>query len=413
MEKYLKESHGLIVYQDDLLFSAIELAGYSWLEADKFRKAVGKKIPKEMAAQKEKLVLGIVKNGQTPAFAEKLWKLFEPFQAYGFNKSHAASYGRVAYQTSYMKANFPTAYMAAVLTADSGDIEKIAEIVTEVKKMGIEVLPPDINESFEDFTVVKNEETSKPARHASRDLRGVAGGENIRFGLTTIKNFGAGIAHAIIEERKKDGVFKSLADFLGRVKDKNLNKKSLEALVQCGALDSFGERGEMFANMEKLLQFSKESNASSKNQDSLFGASGSVVSIRLDKAPNASVEQKLAWEKELLGLYISGHPLDKFREKLENRTGTIEAVKKEARPGTTVVVAGIVSEAKTILTKKGDKMAFLKISDFSGTVEAVAFPRIIETYPQFCQPEQCIAIKGKLSDRNGELSVIIDKMKAL
>ena len=164
MKKYLDQSYGLIVYQDDLLFSAIELAGYSWLEADKFRKAVGKKIPAEMAAQKEKLIKGIVANGQTEAFAEKLWKLFEPFQAYGFNKAHAASYGRVAYQTAYMKANFPVEYMTAILTADAGDVEKISEAIAECVRMGIPVLSPDVNESFGDFTVVSGQHNGKPIR---------------------------------------------------------------------------------------------------------------------------------------------------------------------------------------------------------------------------------------------------------
>lgn len=403
MKKYLQESYGLIVYQDDLLFSAIELAGYSWLEADKFRKAVGKKIPAEMAAQKEKLQAGIVKNGQTPAFAEKLWKLFEPFQAYGFNKAHAASYGRVAYQTAYMKANFPAIYMSAVLTADSGDVEKIAEFIAECKRLAIEVLPPDINESFGGFTVIEKGSGK--------------GHDAIRFGLYTIKNFGVGIGDVIIEERKKNGPYKSLGDFLSRIKDKNLNRKSLESLIKAGAMDSLGgpegqnERGVMMANIDNLLDFNKEHVKNGGTQDSLFGAQ--APEVRLAPAPPATMEEKLLWEKELLGLYVSGHPLDKHKEKLAKREMTIKEVKEGLREGMLAVVSGIIEEMKPILTKSGTKMAFIRIADYSGSIEAVAFPKVFKEYETLLTQDNCIAIKGRLSERNGQTSVVIEKMKVL
>ena len=309
MKKFLEPTYGVLVYQDDLLMTAIEVAGYSWGEVDKFRKAVGKKIPKEMAKQHELFVEGCQKHGKlTKKKAEDIWKLFEPFQGYGFNKAHAASYGKVAYQTAYMKANFPAIYMSAVLSAESGDTEKIAEIVTECKRMAIPILPPDINESFSQFTVIKDEE--KHNKEESKDENKEAGtsfegapqptGEDlskfypenlrtprkivpaellaekqvsyrIRFGLVTIKNFGQGIATAIIEERKKNGKFKSIADFLERVKDKNLNKKSLEALVKVGAIDCFGhDRGVLLANMDNLLAFNKENEKQSDDQDFPF-----------------------------------------------------------------------------------------------------------------------------------------------
>jgi DNA polymerase-3 subunit alpha len=398
MKKYLEESYGLIVYQDDLLFSSIELAGYSWLEADKFRKAVGKKVPKEMAAQKEKLIEGIVKNGQTKEFAEKLWTLFEPFQAYGFNKAHAASYGKVAYQTAYMKANFPAIYMAAVLTAESGDVEKIAEIIAECKRMKIPVLAPNINESYEGFTVVKAKTF-----------------DEIRFGLTTIKNFGEGIAKSIITERSAHGKFKSLENFLDRITDKNLNKKSLEALIKAGALDEFGERGEMLANMEDILSYNKEKNKGPANQDSLFGAAGidDMPSLRLKPSEPASPSDKLKWEKELLGLFISGHPLDKFKEALDKRNTDINRFKAELREGMTGVVAGIIEELKEVRTKKGEIMYFAKIADFTGSIEAVFFPKICEQFKQFIAVDSCVAVKGKLSLRNGTHSIVADAVKAL
>src|SRR3989344_2914254 len=215
------------------------MAGYSWLEADKLRKAMGKKIPKVMAAEKEKLIKGLMEHGMSGKKAEELWRLIEPFAAYGFNKAHAASYGRVAYQTAYMKANFPAEYMTAVLTAESGDVEEISKIIEECKRMGFEVLPPDVNESFSDFTVVK-------------------GVNKIRFGLLSIKNFGEEIGKGIIRERKTNGPYKTYSDFLYRIKHKNFNKKSLESLMMAGALDTLGERGQLMANLEEALAWNRE-----------------------------------------------------------------------------------------------------------------------------------------------------------
>ncbi len=439
MKSILSESYGVITYQDDVMLIAIELAGYSWLEADKLRKAMGKKIPAEMEAQKEKLLKGLVKNGMTEKKVDELWKLIEPFAAYGFNKAHAASYGKVAYQTAYMKANFPAIYMSAVLTADSGDVEKIAEIIGECKRMGIPVLPPSINESFSGFTVVKSTSLNSPLEKvavredtSARALLYSAGGmsttpsladsstpfdkgDKIRFGLTTIKNFGEGIADAIIAERKKNGHYKSLADFLNRVRDRNLNKKSLEALIKAGALDDFGERGIMLANMENLLYYNKEQAKAPDNQDSLFGkiSGGEAPEITLQPAPEATQTEKLVWEKELLGLYISGHPLDKFKEALEKREVTIAKIKAEMKEGMITVIGGIVEEAKPIMTKKNDQMMFLKLSDFTGSIEVVIFPRVFEEFKKFLVTEKCIVIKGKISNRNDEISLIAEKIKEL
>ncbi|MSR78828.1 MAG: DNA polymerase III subunit alpha [Candidatus Taylorbacteria bacterium] len=411
MKSILSESYGVITYQDDIMLIAIELAGYSWLEADKLRKAMGKKIPAEMEAQKEKLLKGLVKNGMTDRKADELWKLIEPFAAYGFNKAHAASYGKVAYQTAYMKANFPAIYMSAVLTADSGDVEKIAEIIGECKRMGIPVLPPSINESYSGFTVVKPDESRIVNQESQKEQME----DRIRFGLTTIKNFGEGIADAIIAERKKNGHYKSLADFLNRVRDRNLNKKSLEALIKAGALDDFEERGIMLANMENLLYYNKEQAKAPDNQDSLFGSivGGEAPEITLQPAPKATQTEKLIWEKELLGLYISGHPLDKFKEALEKREITIAKIKAEMKEGMIAVVGGIVEEAKPIMTKKNDQMMFLKLADFTSTIEVVIFPRVFEEFKKFLVTEKCIVIKGKISNRNDEISLIAEKIKEL
>ncbi|MFA6520629.1 MAG: DNA polymerase III subunit alpha [Candidatus Paceibacterota bacterium] len=407
MKKFLGESYGLIVYQDDLLLSAIELAGYNWEEADKFRKAVGKKIPKEMAAQREKFTKGIITNGQTPEFAEKLWKLFEPFQAYGFGKAHAASYGKVAYQTAYMKANYPVEYMAAILTAESGDVEKIAEIIEECKHMKIPVMPPHINESYGGFTCLPEEKDTVITEENKS--------KKIRFGLYTIKNLGTDISDTIISERKLNGKFKSITDFLDRIKHKNLNKKSMEALIKSGCMDDWVDRGILLANLEAMLEYNHEGSKQNENQTSLFGGitSVKVPEFKMQEAKEATQAEKLLWEKELLGLYISGHPLDRLRDKLEKRTMNIKRVKEEMGNGMQVTVAGIIETSRQVVTKNNERMAFLKISDLTDAIEAVAFPSIFKESIDILVPEKCIAFSGKVSNRNGEKSIIIEAVKEI
>ncbi len=396
MKEYLDTSHGLLVYQDDVLLTAIKLGGYSWLQADTLRKAMGKKIPEVMQKEKEKLIKGFVEYGKlTKTLAEKLWKLIEPFAAYGFNKAHAASYGKVAYQTAYMKANWPVEYMAAVLTAESGTIDTIAVMVAECKRMALPVLAPDINESFGDFTVILGEPDS------------------IRFGLYSIKNFGRAIADSIIAERKTGGRFVSISDFLSRVTDQGLNKKGLESLVECGALDQLGERGVLLHNIERLLQYHRDATREQQH-DSLFAdLGGSTTNIHLDPAPEATTGQRLAWEKELLGLYVSGNPLDQFKDKLDRRPMTIDQLKVRTMPGVTTVAAGMIEDIRVILTRGGDQMAFIKLSDQSGSIEAVVFPKNYTEHRDILKPETCIALKGRLSNRNGELSIVAEQMKVL
>ncbi len=401
MKSFLDRTYGVLVYQDDLLYTAIEVAGYTWGEVDKFRKAVGKKIPEEMAKQHIKFVEGCqTHGGMTKQKAEELWNLFEPFQGYGFNKAHAASYGKVAYQTAYMKANFPAIYMSAVLTAESGDVDKISEIIGECKRMGIFILPPDINESFSGFTVIKGSNENRDA---------------IRFGLSTIKNFGEGIGESIISERKKGSAFSSISDFLRRIKDKNLNKKSLESLIKTGALDSFGDRNLLLHNLERLLTFNKEERNKEADQDSLFG-SASVsqnIEIELEKTSETKLTDKLLWEKELLGLYISGHPLDNFKHKLENRETNIKKLKETAKERDPVVIGGIIEEIRSVLTKKGEKMFFLRIADLDDSIEAVAFPKTLVEFGDLIISENCVVVKGTFSIRNGEKSVLIEKVKIM
>jgi len=400
LEKILDKSFGVITYQDDILLIAIELAGYNWLEVDKFRKAIGKKIPEMMQEQKDKFYKGCSENGVEMKVIDKLWSEIETFAAYGFNKAHAASYGRVAYETSYMKANFPIEYMTALLMADSGDTEKVAEIIHECKRLKIPVLPPDINESFTDFTIVKNED----------------GSESIRFGLQTIKNFGEGISNAIIEERKNGGKFKSLADFLERIQDRNLNKKSLEALTMCGAMDSLGERGQILENMMDLLNYSKENAQKSEDQNSLFGLmsdNSQIPKLKLKESKPAKKQDKLTWEKELLGLYISGHPLDKWKNILSQDGKNIRSIKTKTLEGVSTTIAGIIDEVKPILTKKEAKMAFVKVSDFSDSMEVIVFPKVYEQYKDLLENDKCIAFRGKISRKDGRIGFLVDSAKEL
>ena len=279
--------------------------------------------------------------------------------------------------------------MAAVLTAEAGDVEKISEIVAECKRMGIHVLPPSVNDSEGNFTVVDD--------------------NTIRFGLYSIKNFGSGVGDTIMKEQP----FKDIADFITRVADKNLNKKSLEALIMCGALDEFGERGQLLANIESLLSFHRESMRGPSDQASLFGAAVShTAAIRLQDAAPATLDQKLTWEKALLGLYISGHPLDKHKDKLAKSKNSIKHA-KENLVGVETVIAGFIETSQSILTKKGERMAFLKLSDFSGSIEVVAFPRILKESEAVLKNGECVMLKGKISERNGEPSFVVEKAKAL
>jgi DNA polymerase III subunit alpha len=394
----LDRSFGVLVYQDDLLLIAKDIAGYSWGEVDKFRKAVGKKIPAEMEAQKEKFIKGCEKHsGFSEKEAKELWTWIEPFAAYGFNKAHAVSYGRVAYITAYLKANFPGEYMAAVLSAESGEIEKVAESITECKRMGIEVLPPNVNESHQEFTILKIGEKRKNV---------------IRFGLSSIKNFGEGISDFIIADRKKNDKFSSLENFLDRIKDRNLNKKSLEALIKAGAMDTFGERGSMLGNLDDLLTYNKEKDG--KSQDSLFAGLGDsgTTKLKLSPMPEATMADKLAWEKELLGLYISGHPLDLYVDKVK-KIAQIAKVKETLKAGVNAIICGVIENIRTIRTKNNSDMAFLKITDKSGSIEAVTFPKTFEKYKDILVVDSCIAIKGAISERNGGISILAEVIKKI
>ncbi|HUX81106.1 MAG TPA: DNA polymerase III subunit alpha [Candidatus Paceibacterota bacterium] len=422
MKDYLDFSYGIIVYQDDVLLTAITLGGYSWLEADSLRKAMGKKIPKVMQAEKAKLLKGFMEYGKlSKQTAEKIWSLIEPFAAYGFGKAHAASYGKVAYQTAYMKANYPVAYVTALLTADSGDTESIAILVAEAKRMAIPVLPPDVNESGSVFTIVHHEPSILASEtngdHSPRNTDNSSSSHSaIRFGLSSIKNFGEGIAEAIISERNAHGPFASLSDFLSRVGSKNLNRKSLESLIKCGALDSLsfdtGGRSTLLKNIETLLAFHREATAIAP-QESLFGSLMAPPPLSLPVEAALSLTDKLNWEKELLGIYISGHPLDAHEAMTKKSHLTIAKIKEDPHTGMLLILPVLVSVVRTILTKSGEKMAFLTVADTTESIEAVIFPKLFKEHAARITPDACLLIKGKVTVRNGEPSIAIDELKPL
>jgi DNA polymerase-3 subunit alpha len=413
LEEVLEMSYGLLIYQEDVMLTAIKLADYSWLEADKFRKAMGKKKPELMKKQKEKFISGCKKNDISEELAQDLWSRIKPFAEYAFNKAHASSYGRVAYQTAYMKANYPLEYMAAVLTGDAGDVDKIADIINECNRMGIEVLPPNINESDSNFTVVsKPEDTDyKTSGKTTEDTIG-----QIRFGLRSIKHVGDKITEVLVKERKDNGDYDSLEDLLTRVTDSNLNKQVLEALIKSGALDDFAERHHMLAHLDELIEVSKQARERSRSQQSLFGESSQkqeAPSLRLHKGEKHDKDTRLQWEKQLLGLYVSGHPLDKIREQLKKRDKTIDFIKENHDKLPKAKIPGLIEEINEIRTKNGDPMAFLTITDLTDSIEVVVFPDTYKRYKDKIESESCMILSGKVDSSDGEINIIMEELKRI
>lgn len=414
MKDYLDQSLGLIVYQDDVLLTAINLAGYNWEEADKFRKAMGKKIPEEMEKQKDKFYKGAKEIGKlSQEVIDTLWKRIEPFAAYGFNKAHAASYAVVAYQTGYLKANYPVQYMTAILVAESGDIDKVPPIIHEAERIGVKVLPPDINESFQSFAMIQDEVVPGQATvaHEMGEIKGY-----IRFGLNGIKNLGEHIAGEIYKERKAHGAFKDLEDFLRRVKDKDLNKKSIESLAKCGALDSFGyDRAQLLANTENIISFAKHSQeAESTKHATLFSGTSIDIAhkLRLIEAPPATETDKLTWEKELLGLYVTSHPFADFQKTLSKQLTLIKDLSGQPR-NTWIVVGGVVEKTKKKITRSGKPMMFVTIQDMTGSLELLVFPKVYEPTKDVWVEGTMACVIGKTSEEEGDDKMFVEKAYTL
>ncbi len=398
LEPVLKNTYGVAIYQEQVMQIARALAGFSMGEADVLRKAMGKKILDLIQEQKIKFIAGCEKNGISREIGEKVFSFIEPFAGYGFNRSHAACYALIGYQTAYLKAHYPEAFMAALLTSDQDNIDRIAIEVDETRDMGIEVLAPDVNESFEDFAVIDQE--GKKTR--------------IRFGLNAIKNVGHVVAAEIVKERKAQGKFSSLADLLERVQTKDLNKKSIEALAKVGALDNLGERQQILENIESIIAFSKniQKNQNS-NQNSLFGAQElEAPTILLNECEPASKKEKLQWEKELLGLYVSDHPVAEFQAFLNESGEAISQITKE-KVGQKIKVGGVIQKVQKILTKRHDTMLFVMLEDTKNRIELLVFPKILEKTQSIWESERMIIAEGRLSDKDGVFKLIVDEAKEL
>jgi DNA polymerase-3 subunit alpha len=399
MKEYLGKSYGLIVYQDDVLSTVIKIAGYTWEEADKFRKAVGKKIPAEMAKQKEKFIEGSIKNGLTKEKAEEIFALIEPFAGYGFNKSHAASYGIVAYQTAYMKANYPVEYITALMTAESGDADKISEAIAECRRMGIIVLSPDINTSEVGFTI--------------EAVEGSLSGKAIRFGLSAIKNVGEIAISSILTARVSGGVFKTLTDFCRRVDGQKVNRKVLESLIKAGALDRFGHRAAMLAGLDKIRQRAGK-NDKNENQVNLFFEAQSQNTQEKDDFPTVSEfakQELLSLEKELLGFYLTEHPLTSVLNLISSVTShKISQITVEETLGQSVKIGGVITDIRVVVTKaKAQEMAFVKIEDDTGAIEAVVFPKTYAAARELWARDKLVILEGKVDNRDESISIVVDR----
>jgi len=395
LKNILSSTYGLPVYQEQIMQIAQQLAGFSLSEADILRKAVGKKIKKLLIAQKEKLIEGMKDNGIKEDVAKKIWGWIEPAARYSFNKSHATAYAMIAYQTAYLKAHYPVEFMSALLTSEKNDIERIADLISECKKMGIEVLSPDINESFRNFSVVPEK-------------------GKIRFGLLAIKNVGSNVVETIITERKKSGPFKSISDFVSRVGNRVLNKKSMESMIKAGVFDSFEERQKLLYNLERLLNTNREIQKNKENnQGSLFGESfHSNPNIKLEDVDPVPEKEKLSWEKELLGLYISSHPLKRFKKKLEDKVCPINEVSGTIW-GQKIKIGGIISRMKKIITKNGNPMLFMKVEDLNDKIEVIVFPRVMERSLNVLEENKIVMITGKVDNQGNQPKIICDKIEEI
>ncbi len=391
MEPALRSTYGVIVTQEQVMQISKEMCGFTGGQADTLRKGIGKKIPAVLAKMKKEFIEGAIKTvGADRPLMEKFWKQLEDFAAYCFNKAHSACYAMIAYWTAYLKANYPAAFMAALMTSDYDDTDRLAIEITECKHMGIGVLAPDVNESFMEFAVVP--ETNQ-----------------IRFGMLAVKNVGSGAVEEILRAREA-GHFTSLEDFFSRVNVRVVNRKALESLIKAGAFDSLGERGILLHNIDLLLAYAtRTQKQSASGQTDLFGnlVEGDQVKsqITLEKVASPASHQLLVWERELLGLYLSRHPLEDYETILSELALPINTLKPE-HEGRVVKVGGAIEEVREIVTKNGQKMAFVKITDRFNQIELVLFPSVYQQTIGIWVRDRIVLAKGKISskDRQGNSS---------
>lgn len=398
MEKFLDKSYGIITYQDDVLYMAIELAGYNWEEADKFRKAIGKKIPEEMEKQHTKFVDGCVTKGMEKDRAEELFKQIETFAAYGFNKAHAASYGIVAYWTAYVKANYPEEYMTSLLTAEAGNTDKLTEAIAECANLGIKILPPDVNESNTGFTIVDHNQSRA-----------------IRFGFSAIKNVGLAAISAILKARQ-NGPFASFSDFLYRVDLQKVNKKVIESLIGAGALDRFGKRSALLISFpeikNKAATTAKEKNS---GQGGLFEDGHISLSDNLPDIPEMPLSDLLKAEKSLLGFYLTDHPVRNIIKSVAYKTThKVSQLDPQYHLGQVVTIAGVLSSVRAVNTKKNNsKMAFATLEDDTAAIDLVIFPKLYSQDPQLWVIDKPLVATGRIDNRDDKPSVLVEKVEVI
>ncbi len=398
MEPIFKETYGIPIYQEQIMRAAVELGGYTLSESDELRKVISKKQKEKLEKHRHKFVDGCKVNGIEQETAEAIFADWEEFARYGFNKAHAADYGIIAVQTGYLKAHYTVEYMTALLSASKNEIEKVAFYVADCRSMGIEVLPPDVNRSSWDFSI--------------EDCDGKCNG--IRFGLGAIKNVSQGAVDLILSARK-DGAFRDLTDFARRVDLRQVGKRSLECLIKVGALDGFGPRVSMLAAQDHIISVSASHfKALLSGQMSFFGnIEGVEEEIHLPPTFDNDKREQLEWEKELIGLYVSDHPLTPYMALLKSKITHFSAQLSEAGSKEKVAVAGMVTKYRRHQTKDGKPMGFATIEDIQGPIELVLFPRTWEQYGKLIEPDRVLAVEGKVDSAQGDPKLLVDKISVV
>jgi DNA polymerase III subunit alpha len=402
LKDILHPTYGIAIYQEQILEIARRFAGFSLGQADLLRRAIGKKIAAELAAQREKFISGATGLGHDKKLAVKMFEeVIEPFAGYGFNKSHAACYAMIAYQTAYLKAHFPAEFMAALLTADADNTERVVIEIEECRSMGIEVLPPDVNESLAHFTVVDE--------------------KTIRFGLTAIKGIGEGPVGEIIrareagEDEKGPEKFKNLEDFAKRVLAKTLNKKTIQALAYSGAMDSLGDRKQIAESYDEISTYAKNIQSSAaEGQTDIFGMmdDSEAPAMNLAKVESTTSSEKLGWEKEFMGLYVSGHPLQGLRGYLSSKAKLIGSLGPGNLNKKTKII-GLVASYRRVLTKSGKYMCFGEIEDTSARIPFVLFPRTYDQLGALVDSDKILSFEGKIDKRSDQYQMVVDQVKVL
>ena len=399
LEPILRETYGVIVYQEQVLFIAQKFSGFSLGQADILRKAMGKKNAEVMQRQKKNFIAGALKNGYTEEIAEQIFGLIEPFAGYAFNKAHAVSYALIAYQTAYLKANYPVEYMTAFMATQRDDAEKVAVAAAESRRLGIELLSPDINASEVNFTI---ETTEK--------------GEAIRFGLATVKNVGEQAVTPLVEERHNNGPYRSIEDFGRRADPSAMNRRVLESLIKAGAFDSLGDRGTLLHNVGRLLDFAaRELRIRQSGQGTLFDLFGGIAEVPAAplefEAMSVPQKEQLAWEKELLGVYVSAHPFCQFAPSIGRDTTALCGEISEELDGQLVTVAGMVASTRTSQTRDGNTFSTVELEDLNGRTEVVAWPRLYSQTKEFWQEGKVLLVEGKVVFRGDRGSIHADAVQ--